>query len=161
MRLLPIRLQMNHAAVTRRNKEAFPSATRPAPAALRSTASRASTRGGRCTHRLTPSGPHQVRTAPRPADHILALGLRTSEWRALIWIHRRTLPGRFRPAPDQEDALECDLLDQQQRMGSTELMGANYFQTPPTFQYSSAGPCRPPGPAVTARFLSSSICSGV
>ena len=32
-----------------------------------------------------------------------------------------------------------------------------YFHTPPIFQYSSAGPCNPPGPAVMARSRSSSI----
>src|ERR1019366_1457432 len=33
----------------------------------------------------------------------------------------------------------------------------DYFHTPPIFQYSSSGPCRPPGPAVTARLRTSSI----
>ena len=38
---------------------------------------------------------------------------------------------------------------------------AGYLQTPPIFQYSRAGPCRPPGPAVTARRRMRSISSGV
>ena len=34
---------------------------------------------------------------------------------------------------------------------------AAYFHSPPIFQYSMAGPLRPPGPAVTASFARSSI----